>query len=69
LIIILIDGTTELIEIIITRQTGCPYNSRKIRFGNGGCWNEAISHPECGKFSVQLDSEIYSDENTLAENS
>jgi hypothetical protein len=34
--------------------------------GIGGCWNEAISHPECGKFSVQLDSDdLYSDENTL----
>jgi hypothetical protein len=32
----------------------------------GGCWNEAIFHPECGKFVVQLDSDdLYSDENTL----
>jgi hypothetical protein len=32
----------------------------------GGCWNEAISHPECGKFAVQLDSDdMYLDENTL----
>jgi hypothetical protein len=34
--------------------------------GIGGCWNEAINHPECGKFAVQLDSDdLYSDENTL----
>ncbi len=34
--------------------------------GIGGCWNEAIGHPECGKFAVQLDSDdLYSDENTL----
>lgn len=34
--------------------------------GIGGCWNEAIFHPECGKFAVQLDSDdLYSDENTL----
>lgn len=32
----------------------------------GGCWNEGIYHPQCGKFAVQLDSDdIYSDENSL----
>jgi hypothetical protein len=32
----------------------------------GGCWNEAIMHPACGRFAVQLDSDdIYSDETTL----
>jgi glycosyltransferase involved in cell wall biosynthesis len=32
----------------------------------GGCWNEGISHPSCGRFAVQLDSDdVYSDENTL----
>ncbi|MCD7973180.1 MAG: glycosyltransferase family 2 protein [Candidatus Azobacteroides sp.] len=32
----------------------------------GGCWNEGIMNPACGKFAVQLDSDdIYSDENTL----
>ncbi len=32
----------------------------------GGCWNEAVLHPSCGKYCVQLDSDdIYADENTL----
>lgn len=32
----------------------------------GGCWNEAIINPQCGKFAVQLDSDdVYSDEYTL----
>ncbi|MBN1301884.1 MAG: glycosyltransferase family 2 protein [Melioribacteraceae bacterium] len=32
----------------------------------GGCWNEGVHHPACGKFAVQLDSDdMYSDENTL----
>ena len=32
----------------------------------GGCWNEAIFHPDCGKFVIQLDSDdLYSDENSL----
>ncbi len=34
--------------------------------GIGGCWNEAAHHKNCGKYSVQLDSDdIYIDENTL----
>jgi hypothetical protein len=34
--------------------------------GIGGCWNEGISHPGCGRFCVQLDSDdLYKDENTL----
>ena len=34
--------------------------------GIGGCWNEAIHHPSCGKFAVQLDSDdLYFDKNTL----
>jgi hypothetical protein len=32
----------------------------------GGCWNEAVMHPACGRFAVQLDSDdIYQDETTL----
>ena len=32
----------------------------------GGCWNVAVHHSRCGKFSVQLDSDdLYSDEHTL----
>ena len=34
--------------------------------GIGGCWNEAILHPLCGKFAVQLDSDdLYAEEDTL----
>jgi hypothetical protein len=33
----------------------------------GGCWNEALMHPQCGKFAVQLDSDdLYSDAETLS---
>ena len=32
----------------------------------GGCWNEALYHPQCGRFAVQLDSDdLYKDEHTL----
>ncbi len=34
--------------------------------GIGGCWNEAVHHPSCGKFAIQLDSDdVYADENTV----
>ena len=34
--------------------------------GIGGCWNEAINDPRCGRFAVQLDSDdLYSSPNTL----
>jgi hypothetical protein len=34
--------------------------------GIGGCWNEGINHPKCGRFAIQLDSDdLYSDCTTL----
>jgi len=39
---------------------------QRTDLGIGGCWNEAIFHPKCGKFAVQLDSDdIYSSDATL----
>jgi len=61
------DGTTEKIEKLSNNDKKVIHLiPQKTDLGIGGCWNEAISHPECGKFSVQLDSDdLYSDENTL----
>jgi len=34
--------------------------------GIGGCWNEAVMHPQCGKFAIQLDSDdLYIDNNVV----
>lgn len=34
--------------------------------GIGGCWNEGVNHPLCGRFAVQLDSDdLYKDATTL----
>ena len=34
--------------------------------GIGGCWNEAVNDPRCGRFAVQLDSDdLYSSPKTL----
>ena len=59
------DGTTELIDRFSDDRLIhlIPENQE---LGIGGCWNVGVSHPLCGKFAVQLDSDdVYSDENTL----
>ena len=35
--------------------------------GIGGCWNEALMHPLCGKFAIQLDSDdLYANNRVLS---
>ncbi|MCS7280229.1 MAG: glycosyltransferase [Desulfobacterota bacterium] len=37
-----------------------------LRLKIGGCWNEAINHPLCGKYAIQLDSDdLYDRSDTL----
>lgn len=46
----------KLIHIIPSRKD----------LGIGGCWNEGIFHPQCGKFAIQLDSDdLYIDNNVI----
>lgn len=61
------DGTTVLIRNkSLEDKRVIHIVPERTDLGIGGCWNEAIFHHECGKFSVQLDSDdLYSDENTL----
>ena len=61
------DGTAEKIKNISTEDKRVIHIiPQRNDLGIGGCWNEAINHPECGKFAVQLDSDdLYTDENTL----
>jgi glycosyltransferase involved in cell wall biosynthesis len=61
------DGTTELIKQK-EKNTNIIIHVIPDRkdLGIGGCWNEAVHHPKCGRFALQLDSDdIYSDENTI----
>ncbi|MFC2134154.1 glycosyltransferase family 2 protein [Bacteroidota bacterium] len=61
------DGTTNLIDYISDRDKRV-IHLKPVRhdLGIGGCWNEAVHHPECGRFAVQLDSDdIYSDAKSL----
>ncbi len=60
------DRTTELL-----RGVGDPRLVHLVPdrrdLGIGGCWNEAISSPRCGRCSVQLDSDdLYPNDGVLA---
>ena len=60
------DGTTEILQEYASMGKLIHIIPERKNLRIGGCWNEAIFHPECGKFAVQLDSDdLYQDENTL----
>jgi hypothetical protein len=61
------DNSTEVIrKLSLENQNVIHLLPSRKDLEIGGCWNEAISHNECGKFAVQLDSDdLYSDENVL----
>ena len=61
------DGTTELIRSFAGSDDRIIHiiPDRKD-LGIGGCWNEAINHPACGKFAIQLDSDdLYIDDTVI----
>ena len=62
------DGTTDLLR---ARAAADPRLVHVVParhdLGIGGCWNEAIFHPRCGRYAVQLDSDdLYAGPDTLA---
>lgn len=60
------DGTRELIESISDPKLHLIALDGSENLGIGGCWNEGILSPHCGKFAVQLDSDdLYSSDKTL----
>lgn len=61
------DGTTEIIEKYSKTDNRLIHIiPKRTDLGIGGCWNEGVDSPLCGKFSIQLDSDdIYKDENSL----
>lgn len=61
------DGTTDIIKQWAEKDNRVIHIiPERTDLQIGGCWNEGIMNENCGRFSVQLDSDdIYSDENTL----
>lgn len=60
------DGTTEAIQKYAGDSRLVHILPERGDLGIGGCWNQGVHHPACGKFAVQLDSDdLYKNENTL----
>lgn len=61
------DGTSEKIKSFAEKDKRIIHlvPDRKD-LGIGGCWNEAVQHNKCGRYSLQLDSDdVYFEENTI----
>ena len=62
------DGTGEILASLSSSHGDklCVLTPERHDLGIGGCWNEAINSPYCGRFAVQLDSDdLYSSPKTL----
>jgi len=60
------DGTSEILKEYAEQGKLIHIVPERKDLGIGGCWNEAVSNPDCGKFAVQLDSDdLYINELTL----
>jgi hypothetical protein len=60
------DGTTEMLQGVRDPRLVHLVPERRD-LGIGGCWDEAVFHPRCGRYAVQLDSDdLYLDENVLS---
>ena len=62
------DGTGDILSHMSSCHDDKLYviTPERTDLGIGGCWNEAINDPRCGRFAVQLDSDdLYSSPNTL----
>ena len=62
------DGTTDILRTFAMRDPRLVHVIPSRRdLGIGGCWNEAVQHPSCGRYAAQLDSDdLYLDESTLS---
>ena len=59
------DGTSDIIDSFGDERVVHVVPER-TDLGIGGCWNEAVNNPACGRFAVQLDSDdLYSSPSTL----
>lgn len=60
------DGTTEMLRGVRDPRLVHVVPERRD-LGIGGCWDEAVFHPRCGRYAVQLDSDdLYAGEGVLA---
>jgi hypothetical protein len=62
------DGTTDIIRKYSESDKRVVHVIPERKdLGIGGCWNEGVFHPECGKFAIQLDSDdLYINNNVIS---
>jgi hypothetical protein len=62
------DGTTELVRKYAASDKRIIHIIPDRRdLGIGGCWNEGVFSPHCGKYAIQLDSDdLYIDSNVIS---
>lgn len=62
------DGTTEILRDFAGKDSRLVHViPQRNDLGIGGCWNEAVFHPGCGRFAIQLDSDdLYIDNSVVA---
>jgi len=62
------DKTGERVEELAAKDARVVHIiPERTDLGIGGCWNEAIMSPQCGRYVCQLDSDdLYADDSTLA---
>lgn len=56
------DGTTAILKQLSAKHDALKHViPERTDLGIGGCWNEAVQSPSCGRYAVQLDSDdLYS---------
>lgn len=61
------DGTTKILADLAARDPRLVHLvPARTDLGIGGCWNEAVYSPQCGRYAVQLDSDdLYSGTDVL----
>lgn len=61
------DGTSDLLKKLAAEDSRLLHViPERNDLGIGGCWNEGVFHPQCGKFAIQLDSDdLYIDDSVL----
>jgi hypothetical protein len=62
------DGTTAVLATLAKQNAGLRHLvPSRLDLNIGGCWNEAVFSPDCGRYAVQLDSDdLYASPHTLA---
>ena len=61
------DGTTVALAALVDKHPALKHIiPARLDLTIGGCWNEAVFFPECGRYAVQLDSDdLYSSPHSL----